>query len=162
MNALGLAAGLALAAFTLPAAAAPWQNTAREAGGYQIHYALQVDDTGQYTFALSCIEETGEYSMFVNTPVNWDATASYAPEVPTTITVNGTAYSDLNFRFLNGGGREVIAFDASGWAAEFATMQVALSYASGSIEFSYFDKHLVFAADGLDTALATLANDCSL
>ena len=147
------------AAATLHAAAAPWTlDTFASDGVVQGQLAYQLDE-GQrgYALAYECDAEWGEDAIFIQTAEAFDATTSYAPEVPTLLTIDGEAHEHSG-NFQQRDGLLAVYFDP---AADPEMLQ-QLRRATGSIEVALFDKQLRFSGEGAEAALRAAIDGCGL
>lgn len=152
-----LAAGLLLAT-SLAVQAEPWRLDRLRIEAGTFYSAVQFDADGDYALVVECHQETGDYQLFVESPYEWETGASYAPEVPAILTVDGVELSDVPFHFDDKQLMEGIRADTS--AAGFRELLLRLANAGGEIRLNYFDRAATFSAEGAAEALFALDEGC--
>lgn len=156
---LALAATL-IATTAGPAVAGPWRIDSFTINPGTFHSAVQFTETEDYALVVECHEETGRFEIFLESPFDWEPGASYAPEVPTTMTIDGVASTDVMFHFDERQLYEGIVASPDGQAEAFGRLLDALSQAGDTVTVSYFDKQATFSAEGLSVALLSLGGSC--
>ena len=150
---------IALLTFGATAAqAAPWQVESYTINPGTFHTASQSDAAEDYYLTVSCHEETGVFEVYLESPFEWELDASYAPEVPAVLTIDGFAVTDVMFYFDDRSWSEGIRADNSTEA--FTQLLERLLDATGEIEMSYFDRSATFSSEGIEDALYSLVGSC--
>ena len=99
----------------------------------------------------------GLEALFVQTEERYEETTSYAAEVPTTFTVDGTSY-ELNGIFQNRDGYLFTYYD--GLEDVFYELFDHLLIAEDNVTVSFFDTSFSFSAEGIGGALSTASELC--
>lgn len=151
----------AAAAFVLlssPAMAAPWSVDSYTIDPGTFHSAVQYDAAGDYVLVVQCHEESRVFELYVESPFDWETDASYAPEVPAVLTIDGVEVTDVMFYFDDRQMGEGIRADNN--TAAFKALLERLLAAKQPIELSFFDRSTAFSAEGIDDALHALVGSC--
>ena len=153
-----LAAILIMASGT--ASAAPWRIDSYTINPGTFHSAVQLSSDEDYALVVQCHEETGAFEVYVESPIDWEPGASYAPEVPATVVVDNHAITDVMFHFDDRQmGEGIVAFP-NGQADAFARMLDLFAEASIEVGIAYFDKQATFSVEGLGAAMRSLRESC--
>lgn len=140
--------------------AAPWRVDTLTLTSGVLHSTVQFSDDGDYALVIECMAGGGDFTIYVESPFDWEDGASYAPEVPATLIVDGAAISNVMFHFDERQLAEGIAAVPQGQAEAFEAMLARLHDASGPIELRYFDRAATFSAEDLGEALQTIRRAC--
>jgi hypothetical protein len=142
------------------AQAAPWSVESYTINPGTFHSASQFDTTGDYVMVLECHEETGLFEFYVESPYDWDTTASYAPDVPTVLNVGGDDVTDVKFYFDEKQLGEGIRADTADAAFGRLLDRMIGMGDYGAIGLTYFDRSASFSTEGLFDAVLSLSNSC--
>jgi hypothetical protein len=153
-----LAAVLVLASASA-AVAGPWQTDSIFDGDDLIgDTAYQWEDSvDNVLLGYDCDAMLGFEALYVQIDEQYDATTSYAPEVPTTFTVDGVAF-DVSGVFENRDGYLFTYYD--GLEDGVFELVEQLLIAKDSVTVSFFDKRYSFSAEGIGAALSTASELC--
>lgn len=146
---------------TAPAYAndAAWAYTQDGEDDDAVYIAFQHDRNG-VEFGIDCTAFMGDYSIYLFTDEHWEATTSYAPEVPVTFSINGTDHT-ATFGFEHNDKNELIVAEYEmDDADEVNDLIYALRNADGTIGISYFTTSRSFAAAGIRDAFAKVDDAC--
>lgn len=153
-----LAAALILAGAS-SASAEPWQTDYFEADGEVVGTTAYqwIDGEGEVLMGYECDALFGLESLYVQTEDRWDSTAGYAPDVPTTFTVDGTPYP-LTGIYQNRDEYVFTFYDGidDGFFALFDRLLVA----TGTITVAFYDKSYSFSAEGISEAMSEASASC--
>lgn len=154
-----LAAALVLASATV-ASAEPWQTDSTEANGELIGLTAYQWESGGGNVLLGyeCDAMWGFEALYVQTEELYDDTTSYAPDVPTTFTIDGVAYQ-MNGVFQNREGYLFTYYDAVDYNGYFELFE-RLAGATGTIEVAFYDTRFSFSAEGVGAAMSKAAEAC--
>lgn len=155
-----LLATVILLASSMAAHAEPWKVESYTINPGTFHTAVQFDATGDYAMVVECHEETGKFELYVESPYDWDLTASYAPEVPAVLSVGGADVSDVMFYFDEKQLGEGIRADTSTESFGRLLDRMVGVGDHGEIGLTYFDRSARFSTAGLVDALLSLSNGC--
>jgi hypothetical protein len=150
-----------LALMVAPAYAngASWAYTQDGEDEDAVYIAFQHDRDG-IEFGVDCTAFMGDYSIYLFTDEHWEATTSYAPEVPVTFTINGTDHT-ATFGFEHNDKNELIVAEYEmDNADEVNALMEALREATGTIRVSYFTTSRSFEAAGVGDALGKVDEAC--
>lgn len=153
-----LAAAFAVSLTASAAAAAAWKVESYTINPGTFHTAAQEDTTGDYFLVVRCHEESDVFEVYVESPFDWEPDASYAPEVPAVLTIDGFAVTDVMFYFDDRSWTEGIRADNS--TEQFKMLLERLLRAQDAIDLQYFDRTATFPAEGIEDALYSLAGSC--
>lgn len=146
---------------TTAAQAAPWRSEQfllEQDNPY--YYAYQGDESdGEHRLAYGCEYATGIDSLFIETPDLFDPTTSYAPEVPTSFTIDGEETIEINGQFQDRGGYLSVVYN-SFVLDGFGTLLDTLIVAQSSIRVTFFDRDLSFSPQGLREAVKPIYDEC--
>ena len=141
------------------APAEPWTYERFDTGKVVIHSAHQFSNDGDYVLTVQCTEPRA-WTVYVESPFDWEAGADYAPEVPARIAVGESIIADLMFRFDERQPGEGIAAYPTGQEPAFSALVFALAGAGHPIDLGYFDRAATFAPDGADAAISAVLDAC--
>ena len=141
------------------ATAEPWTYERFDTGKVVIHSAHQVSNDGDYVLSVECTEPRA-WTVYVESPFDWEQGADYAPEVPTRIGVGETIIADVMFRFDERQLGEGIAAYPTSQEPAFSALVFALAGAGKPIELAYFDRAGTFAPDGAHDAISAVLEAC--
>ena len=140
--------------------AEPWRTDSLTLESGTVHSASVISTDGDYALVVECTLNA-PFSMWVESPFDWEPGASYAPEVPTRFVVNGVEVSDVMFQFDPKQLGEGISSSPESQEALGRLLDAMLGMGNhGEIEFNYFDRSASFTTDGLVDSLLVLANNC--
>ena len=153
-----LAAALVLASAAV-AFAEPWQTDSFESEGELVGLTAYKweDGVDNVLFGYECDALFGLESLYVQTEDLYDDTAGYAPDVPTTFTVDGASYQ-LTGIFQNRDGYVFTFYD--GIDDGFFDLFDRLLLATDTITVAFYDKRFSFSAEGIGDALAEASAGC--
>jgi hypothetical protein len=158
---LGVIAAAGLVGASQPAFSAPWQY-GTEPGLFEIQSASQVDSSGAYKLVFDCSAAMGlaVYSMAIIEPEPWDATASYAPEVPTRLEVDGSS-REIDFFFAARASAQAVSlYEDPALNGDFFEFVRDALRSENSIRIRYFDRDLQFSGDGAAAGLTHVTVLC--
>ena len=156
---LGLATLAVVLTSTSLCAAAPWKTDKFDTGVIVSYTATQSDAAEEYYLVVQCIVP-GKWNIFVESPIDWDDSASYAPDVPATFGIDGIEISDVAFIFDDRSFTEGIVAYAKGQELPFEALRDALASASSTINLGYFDKRTSFSSEGSTAAIQYVKDSC--
>lgn len=152
-------AAMTVLATAFAAQAAPWRVDSYTINPGTFHDAVQYDSTEDFVLVVQCHEESGVFDLYVESPYDWEEGASYAPEVPAVVTVDGVEVTDVMFRFDE---RQIIeGITADNTTPAFTALLERLLTATGEIRLDYFDRSATFSAEGIEEALYILVGSCN-
>ena len=153
-----LAAAVILASASA-ALAEPWQTDSSFDGDELIgETAYQWEDSGgNVLLGYECDAMWGLEAFYVQLEERYDETTSYAPDVPTTFTVDGNSYP-LTGIFQNREGYLFAYYD--GVDDSFFDLFDRLLIAKDSVTVAFYDKSFSFSAEGIGGALSTASELC--
>jgi opacity protein-like surface antigen len=153
-----LAAALILAGAS-SASAAPWQTDVIEADGQIVgSTAYQwVEGEANVLLGYECDEMFGLEALYVQTEERYEETTSYAPDVPTTFTVDGKAYQFTGI-FQNRDGYLFTYYD--GIDGGFYELIDSMLVATGTITVAFYDKSYSFSTEGIREAMRQASEPC--
>lgn len=154
--------GLALMAVLVIAAPAlaGWEFERMEHSYGDVQQAYLIDSTRSAQLLLTCRDnQPNAPEMMIHTTELWDDTASYASEVPLTLTFGGMTTGVLAAHFLKFGDRiTVLVLDP--WDANLRAVFSALAKNDGPIVVQYFDHMLSFDGTGAAAPIRQLLTAC--
>lgn len=155
--------GLATLAITLAStslcAAAPWKTDKFDTGVIVSYTAVQSDAAEDYFLVVECIAPD-QWNIHVESPIDWEDDASYAPDVPATFGIDGVEISDVVFVFDDRSFTEGIVAYAKGQERPFEALVDAMASASSTIDLGYFDKRASFSSQGSAAAIRHVRDSC--
>ena len=153
-----VAAALVIASASI-ATAAPWQTESSFDGDDLIgETAYQWENGGgAVVLGYECDAMFGFEAFYVQTGARYEDTTSYAPDVPTTLTIDGVPY-EFSGTFQNREGYLFTFYD--GIEDGFYALFDRLLLAKGSVDVTFFDKRFSFSAEGVGRALSTASELC--
>jgi hypothetical protein len=137
----------------------PWEVRIQTVNGDFYTAAMQPDSTLYFRIGLFCDQETFERKLIVESSEDWEDDASYAPDVPTRIVIDGVDRGEVTFRFAKHEGRESIVGTVAD-IPDFEDLVRAIAAANGRIDVSYFNKSASFAALGAAAAIGQVDAIC--
>ena len=157
---LKLLTAAALAAMATTAQAAPWTREVLElADGAILDSAYQwVEGEGDVLIGYECDPVLGFEALYIQTDDRFDPEAGYAPDVPTTFTIDGAAVQ-ISGIFQERDGY-VFTYYAAEMVEGFAEVFDRLVVAKQDIDVAFYDKRFRFSAEGVGDALGTAAGSC--
>lgn len=156
---LGLATIAVMLASTSLGTAAPWTTEKFDTGVIVSYTAAQSDAADEYYLVVQCIVP-GRWDIYVESPIDWDDKASYAPDVPATFGIDGVEIRDVAFIFDDRSFTEGIVAYAKGQERPFEALLDAIASASSAIDLGYFDKRTSFSSEGATTAIQYVKDSC--
>ena len=156
-----IVATLILTVGVQPSFADPWATAREFRNGEMTHRAYGSDaDTG-YRITYSCSNRPSSGAIVILGSELFEDGASYAPEVPVVLTVDAKRYDAMPFEFARNpnGYLEVRKNEDSG-EGEFAALVEILGSAHTYIGVTYFDKDLMFSAEGAMEAVLNTRIEC--
>ena len=140
-------------------AAAPWKTEKFDTGVIVSYSAIQSDAAEDYYLVVQCIVP-GSWDIYVESPIDWDDKASYAPDVPATFGIDGVEISNVAFVFDDRSFTEGIVAYAKGQELPFEALRDAMASASSAIDLGYFDKRTSFSSEGASAAIQYVKDSC--
>ena len=155
--------GLATLAITLAStslcSAAPWNTDKFDTGVIVSYTATQSDVAEDYYLVVQCIVP-GRWDIHVESPIDWEDDASYAPDVPAIFGIDGVEVGNVAFVFDDRSLTEGIVAYAMGQELPFDALRDALASASSAIDLAYFDKRISFSSEGSAAAIRYVKDSC--
>lgn len=144
-----------------PSLADPWATASSFRDGVMTHRAFAVDPDTGYRITYSCSSVPSSGAIAIIGPELFEDGASYAPEVPVVLTVDAESYDAMPFEFARNpnGYLEVRKVEDSS-EAEFAALVDILGFAHTYVGVTYFDKDLMFSAEGAMEAVLNTRLGC--
>lgn len=140
--------------------AAPWEYQ----GDYYGHEAWQGSADGENVLAFTCGDDAYDGAFYIATSEPYEATTSYADEVPATFTLDGKTVS-VSGVFEDRAGNVGVYFEYNDATAPHLDQLFSLIVrARGDIGVKFFDKSMVFSSEGAAAAINIVANgptDCN-
>jgi hypothetical protein len=124
------------------------------------HTAYVRSDSGQYTLSFDCDDYWNVRIIYVGTPVRWEATTSYAPEVPTTFD-DGRRLLDVAGMFEDRNGQLFVSYNENMMeAGAFDAIVDLLVDSNGPLQVSFFSYSAAFQMDLARERIAAAAHAC--
>lgn len=125
------------------------------------HRAYVLSDNRDYTLGFECDDYWNVRAIFVRTPVRWEATTSYAPEVPTRFD-DGTQVVDASGFFEDRGGQLHVVFNEHMMdTGAFDAIVRMLDESEGPLHASFFTYHAAFQMERARGTLSQAAYACA-
>lgn len=123
--------------------------------------AYQDDASGANQLAVECSDTFPDDSdIAIYTDEDYDETASYADQVPLTITIDGVPTGPLNASFEHPSGKVgVVIFETDD--ERVRPLFETLKRATEKVEISYFDKAMSFPADNVERSVGKFLETCN-